>query len=86
MAIHPSLAAWDEPLGASETVPKRNRVREDGRSASGEGPAPAGSTLATEPDRELSQRGTDEPCGAARPDAVRASAYAIARPCGATVQ
>ena len=38
MVIHPGLAAWDEPLGASETTSRCNRVREDGRSASSEGP------------------------------------------------
>ncbi len=30
------LATWTGPLGASETMSRRNRVREDGRSASGE--------------------------------------------------
>ena len=37
MIIQPGLAIWDGGLGASETLPRRIRVREDGRSASGEG-------------------------------------------------
>ena len=39
------FATSDGPLGAYETMSRCNRVREDGRSASGEGPAPAGSAL-----------------------------------------
>ncbi len=38
MAIQHGLAAWDGALGASETLPERNRVREDGRSP-GRGPS-----------------------------------------------
>ncbi len=34
-----ALATWTGPLGASETMSSRSRVREDGRSASGERPA-----------------------------------------------
>ena len=41
----PGFATSDGPLAASETMSRRNRAREDGRSASDEGPAPAGSTL-----------------------------------------
>ncbi len=33
VAIQPDVAAWDGEIGAFDTLPKRNRVREDGRSA-----------------------------------------------------
>ncbi len=33
VAILPSLAAWDEALGASKTISRSNRAREDSRSA-----------------------------------------------------
>ena len=42
MTARPGLAARDGALAAAETLPKRNRVREDGGSARGEGTAPAG--------------------------------------------
>ncbi len=44
-AIFGFLSTAAGPLGASETMSRCNRVREDGRSASGKGPAPASSTL-----------------------------------------
>ena len=36
MAIHLDLAAWKESRGASEPISRRNRVREEGGSASAE--------------------------------------------------
>ena len=36
----PELPAWDGPRCVPETLPRRNRLREDGRSATAESPAP----------------------------------------------
>ena len=49
MIIQPGLAIWDGGLGASETLPRRIRVREDGRSASGEGREADIAVLAIDP-------------------------------------
>ena len=41
VAIQPGAATRDGALGASETLPRRDRVRDDGRSAIAECPAAA---------------------------------------------
>ena len=41
----PGLAIWDGARGAFETPPRRTPVPGDGRSASADSPAPAGSTI-----------------------------------------
>ncbi|MCZ6772043.1 MAG: hypothetical protein O7G83_08685, partial [Proteobacteria bacterium] len=45
VTLQPDSRSWDGALDASETSPRRNRIRENGHSANTESPAPAGSRL-----------------------------------------